>query len=136
MQKQNLELNFEGQNIYAGIDVHLKSWTVTVLTEYITHKTFTQPPSAQILFNYLHENFPGATHYSAYEAGFSGYWTHYQLLSLGINNIVVNPANIPTTQKELFQKSDSSVFHWIEPFSLTTTLVVTASMFSICAVKE
>lgn len=33
MQKQNLELNFEGQNIYAGIDVHLKSWTVTVLTE-------------------------------------------------------------------------------------------------------
>ena len=31
----------------------------------------------------------------------------HQLLSLGINNIVINPTDIPTTQKELFQKSDS-----------------------------
>ncbi len=30
---QRKELNFEGQNIYIGIDVHLKSWTVTILTE-------------------------------------------------------------------------------------------------------
>lgn len=42
-----------------------------------------------------------------WKAGFSGYWPHYQLLSLGINNIVINPVDIPTTQKELFQKSDS-----------------------------
>ena len=28
MRKQSNTLNFEGQNIYVGIDVHLKSWTV------------------------------------------------------------------------------------------------------------
>lgn len=28
MQKQSNTLNFKGQNIYVGIDVHLKSWTV------------------------------------------------------------------------------------------------------------
>ena len=35
MQKQNLELNFEGRNIYVGIK---KCWAVTVLTEHITYK--------------------------------------------------------------------------------------------------
>ena len=72
MQKQILELNFVGRYIYVGIK---KCWAVTVLTEHITYKTFIQPPSAQILFNYLYENFPRTTYYSAYEAGFSGYWT-------------------------------------------------------------
>jgi hypothetical protein len=33
---QRKELNFEGQNIYVGIDVHLKSWTVTILTEVVS----------------------------------------------------------------------------------------------------
>ena len=27
---QRKELNFEGQNIYIGIDVHLKTWHVSV----------------------------------------------------------------------------------------------------------
>ena len=30
---QRKELNFEGQNIYIGIDVHLKTWHVSILTE-------------------------------------------------------------------------------------------------------
>ncbi len=89
-----------------GIDVHLKSWTVTILTENISHRTFRQPPSAVVLVNYLKENFPGWSYYSAYEAGYSGFWAHYQLLDLGINNIVVNPSDVPTTQKEQFQKND------------------------------
>lgn len=43
MQRQINELNFTGQNIYVGIDVHLKSWNVTILTESLHHKTFNQP---------------------------------------------------------------------------------------------
>lgn len=53
------ELNFLGQNIYVGIDVHLKSWNVTILTENLHHKTFTQLPSASSLVHYLTHNFPG-----------------------------------------------------------------------------
>ena len=49
MQKQSNTLNFEGQNIYVGIDVHLKSWTVSILTEHLHHKTFVQPPSPEAL---------------------------------------------------------------------------------------
>ena len=33
MQTQRKELNFEGQNIFVGIDVHLKSWNVSIYTE-------------------------------------------------------------------------------------------------------
>ncbi|MDO8951223.1 MAG: hypothetical protein Q7U86_01295 [Draconibacterium sp.] len=38
MQRQITTLDFKGQNIFVGIDVHLKSWTVTILTEELTHK--------------------------------------------------------------------------------------------------
>lgn len=106
MLTQRKELNFEGQNIYIGIDVHLKSWTVSIFTETIQHKRFTQPPSVETLVNYLQKNFPGANYYSAYEAGFCGFWIHYKLTSMGINNIVVNPADVPTTQKEQVYKDD------------------------------
>lgn len=43
MRKQSNTLNFEGQNIYVGIDVHLKSWTVSILSGHLHHKTFVQP---------------------------------------------------------------------------------------------
>ena len=106
MLKQSTVLDFKGQNFYVGIDVHLKSWTVTILTEELLHKTFTQPPSAESLFNYLSRNFPGGDYYSVYEAGFSGFWTHFKLKELGINNIITNPADVPTSQKEKLQKDD------------------------------
>jgi transposase len=106
MQKQNNSFNFEGQNIYVGFDAHLKSWQVTILTENLSHKTFVMPARPEVLSNYLREHFPNGTYYSAYEAGFSGFWAHYQLKALGVNNIVVNPADIPTTQKEKVQKED------------------------------
>lgn len=106
MRIQITELNFKGQKIYIGIDVHKKSWTVTILTEKLFHKTFTQPPSTQALKAYLDKNFPGAEYYSVYEAGFCGFWIHDQLIDMGINNIVVNPADVPTSQKEQLQKDD------------------------------
>lgn len=34
------------------------------------------------------------------------YWIHNRLISLGINSIVVNPADIPTTDKERVNKTD------------------------------
>ena len=107
MQTQNNKLDFSGQNIYVGFDVHLKSWKVTIMTKELTHKTFSQSPKPELLNNYLVKNFPGGTYHSAYEAGFCGYWIHNKLKSLGINSIVVNPADIPTTDKEKVQKEDA-----------------------------
>jgi transposase len=106
MHTQSNKLDFSGQNIYVGFDVHLKSWKVTIMTDEITHKTFSQPPNPGILQDYLKRNFPGGVYHSAYEAGFCGYWVHNQLVALGIHSIVVNPADIPTTNKETVQKED------------------------------
>lgn len=106
MQGKIKTLDFKGQNIFVGIDVHLKSWTVTILTEELMHKTFTQPACAEVLFNYLKRNFPGGDYNSVYEAGFSGFWAHYKLKEMGINNIVTNPADVPTSLKEHLQKDD------------------------------
>ena len=106
MLPKDNKLDFTGQTIYAGLDVHNKDFKVTILGENLSHKTFTQPPKANVLANYLQKNFPGANYYAAYEAGFSGFWLQEQLTSYGINCIVVNPADIPTTDKEKKQKQD------------------------------
>ncbi len=76
MQTQSNKLDFSGQNIYVGFDVHLKSWEVTIMAEGLVHKTFSQPPNAEALHQYLEKNFYGGIFHSAYEAGFCGYWIH------------------------------------------------------------
>ena len=106
MQTQRKELNFEGQNIFVGIDVHLKSWNVSIFTDDLHHKTFSQPAKAELLSTYLKLNFPNAIYHSVYEAGFSGLHAHYELTNLGIHNIVTNPADVPTSDKERRRKTD------------------------------
>ncbi len=101
------KLDFSGQDIYVGLDTHLKNWRVSIIVGESPYKTFSQDPRPEILRSYLIKNFPNANYYSAYEASFSGFKIHRDLVNLGIKNIVVNPADIPTTDKERKQKEDS-----------------------------
>lgn len=101
------QLDFSGQDIFVGLDTHLKDWRVSIMVGEKSFKTFSQDPQPKVLLNYLTKNFPNANYYSAYEASFSGFNNHRELLNLGIKNIVVNPADIPTTDKERKQKEDS-----------------------------
>jgi len=105
-QQVNEKLNFLGQEIYVGIDVHKKQWNVFIMSKLKEHKGFAQPPRAAVLADYLRSNFPGAIYYSVYEAGFCGFWPHRDLIKEGINNIVVNPADVPGMDKEKKNKSD------------------------------
>ena len=107
MEKTVRKLDYSGQNIYIGLDTHLKNWRTTIRVGDTFYKTFSQDPKAIVLSNYLEKNFPGGNYYSAYEASFSGFKAHRELIKLGINNIVVNPADIPTTDKERKQKEDA-----------------------------
>ncbi len=97
---------FEGQNIYIGVDTHKTSWTVSIIGEYNEFKKFTQPPSSSILRNYLFKTFPGANYFAAYEAGFCGFGIYNELNSFGITTIIVNAADVPTTDKDKKQKDD------------------------------
>jgi len=100
------KIDFTGRELFIGLDVHKKSWSVTIVVDGIEHRTFTQPPDPELLNNYLQRMFPGGKYYSAYEAGFCGYSIHRALNSYGIKNIVINAADIPTSQKDKLQKRD------------------------------
>ena len=103
---QGAQLDFSGQDIYVGLDIHKKNWTVSIFTKDFEHKTFSQNPEATILANYLSRNFPGANYHSTYEAGYCGFWIHETLKAHGINNVVVNPADVPTKDKERKRKNN------------------------------
>jgi transposase len=100
------KLDFTGQQIYVGMDVHKKSWSISIFTDQFEHKTFSQPPEVSVLLNYLKRNFPGAAYKSVYEAGFSGFWIHDELREHGVQCLVVNPADVPTKDKERAGKTD------------------------------
>lgn len=107
MRMQNNKKDFKGQKIFVGIDVHLKSWSVTVMTESGFHKTHTQNTSAEGLRNHLRQNYPGAEYHIVYESGFTGYSTYYKFKDLGISCHIINAADVPTMQKEKLAKTDN-----------------------------
>jgi transposase len=106
MQKKDTKLDFSGQEIYAGVDVGKKNWKVCILTKDLAHKTFSQPPDPKVLVRYLRSHFPGARYLCAYEAGYFGFWIYYALKEMGVECIVVHPADVPTMDKERRNRND------------------------------
>lgn len=107
MQVQVTENQFAGQTIFAGIDTHKKNWRVTMYCGGMEHKQMTIDPSAEVLTSYLKKTFPGAIYKAVYEAGFSGFTACRELNEQGVFCYVVHPSDVPTTQKERQQKTDS-----------------------------
>jgi transposase len=98
--------NFKNIPFFIGIDTHLKNWTVTIRSSNIEHKTFSMNPSASELHRYLTNRYPDGDFNIVYEAGFSGFWPCRKLNELGLNCIIVNPADVPTSNKEKTVKND------------------------------
>jgi len=106
MQLRNSDLDFSNQEFYLGIDIHKKSWNVTIRSNNIALKTFSMNPDPQEITNYMKKNYPKGKYYSVYEAGFSGFHIHRDLNKYGFNSIVVSPTDIPTSGKERVTKTD------------------------------
>ena len=98
--------DFTGESIYVGIDSHLKSWKVTLMSDEMELRSFTQPPESEILVKFLTKNYPGATYKCVYEAGFAGYEPQRIMNRYGVDCIVINPLDVPTSDKEKRTKSD------------------------------
>jgi len=79
---------------------------VSIIVADILLCTMSQDPDTNILVKYLRRNFPGGIYNCVYEAGFSGFWIYYELNEAGVNCIVINPADVPTTNKEKDRKTD------------------------------
>ena len=108
MQHERSHVDFTGQAIFVGLDVHKKSWRVSIHTEMMEYKTFTQPPHTAPLLAYLTRSFPGARFQCAYEAGFSGYGIAHALRAHGVECLVVHPPDIPTTDHDRKHKNDGN----------------------------
>jgi len=98
--------DFSGQSFYIGLDVHKKSWTVTVRALNMELAHFSQAPDAIQLSRYLQRNYPGGRFLSAYEAGFCGTSYHDALVRAGVENIIIHPADLPESDKEKKNKTD------------------------------
>jgi len=94
MKKNTKERSYVGKEVFVGIDVHKKTYTVVARVEEEVVKKWTTKASPQSLAQQLLKYFAGATIYTAYEAGFSGFVLHRDLEAHGIQNIVVNAAGI------------------------------------------
>lgn len=106
MKTTKKELDYQGQTIYVGIDVHKKQWKITIIIGGIRIKTYSMDSNPEHLVKYLTSNYPNGRYVSVYEAGFSGYWIDRQLRACGIENIIVNPADVPTSNKDKTRKTD------------------------------
>ena len=104
--KQFKQLDFQKQPFFIGLDVHRRSWTVTIRSNQMHLKTFSMNPSSQELHRYMNKHYPGGLYYTVYEAGYCGFWIQKQLEECGFLSIVINPADVPTTHKEKTNKRD------------------------------
>lgn len=117
MQWEYTTAQFVGQEVYVGIDVARKQWKVAVLFGQDFHKRLSVPPEPGRLVQYLQRTFPGAHLHTVYEAGYFGFWIHEALVKLGVDSMVVNPADVPTSDKERRTKTDR-----VDAFKLTRSL--------------
>ena len=97
----------EDITIFVGIDIHRKSWELQFLTANCFQKRIhLSEPSAEKLIRLIKSTYPNCDYKCVYEAGFSGFWLAQELLSAGIDCLVVHPADVPTTDKEKVFKDD------------------------------
>lgn len=98
--------DFSEQSIYVGIDVHFKSWSVSIYSDEFELKTFNQPPDVNLLVKYLQTHYPGADYQLGYEAGFCGFWIQRAFAGQGIPCMVIHPPDLPGSDKEKQRKTD------------------------------
>jgi len=103
---KDTRIDFEGQDFYIGLDIHKKSWAVAIRNSGMRLKSFSMDPSPMQLKKYLDRNYPGGQYHVVYEVGYFGFWICRALREMGIDCIVVNPADIPTAHKEKDRKAD------------------------------
>ena len=95
----------ETQKLFIGLDIHKQSWSVDIRTDLFHHKYYTQPPEPLVLEKYVKTHFPNYEVHLCYEAGCCGFSTARYFLNLAWKVTVVNPADIPTSDKQSYQWS-------------------------------
>ena len=100
-------LSFAGETIYCGIDVHKKNWRVNIRTAERELEDYSQNADVDCFITHVRKRYPQAKVKVAYEAGFCGFGACRKMVSSGIDCIVVNAADVPSSDKDKKQKNDT-----------------------------
>lgn len=93
--------------VYIGLDIHKKTWTISIQTDLFFYKTYSMPAKSSDLESYIDRIFPNHEIHLVYEAGCCGFSVARYFLNLGWTVLVVNPADVKTGDKQKYQKTDS-----------------------------
>ena len=93
-------MNYEGKEVFVGLDVHKRHYAVACVCEGVLVKKATMKSGEENLLLFLRKYFPGAKLKTAYEAGFSGFVLHRYLEKNGIESSVVNAASIEVSSRD------------------------------------
>lgn len=93
-------ISYEGQNVSAGIDVHVSTYHVTCVMAGVVVKRSSMRAEPEVALSFLVNHFPGARIQAVYEAGFSGFELQRHLAAGGVKCGVVNASSIEVASKD------------------------------------
>ncbi len=96
---------WNGQTLFAGIDLHRDKWVITVRTDEVVLKTFVTNSDKTVLLRTFQHQWPGAKIKAVYEAGCFGYHLADYLNTQGVETIIAAPHLIPIAPGQ-FVKTD------------------------------
>lgn len=105
-QKVQQKTDFTNRTLYVGIDVHKVRWQVAVYYEGLILSNTSIDGSSEALITHLRKRYGDAQFSCVYESGPFGFSLCRSLWAAGMECIVVNPADIPDTDKERRSKTD------------------------------
>ena len=95
MTQNLLTYDTNDYDIFIGVDVDKKSFSVTFKDRYKMNYSKKMPAEPKLLHNYVEHNFKGKKILYAYEAGPTGWHFHDYMKSKKKNCVVVSPLSLP-----------------------------------------
>lgn len=98
--------DFTNRLLYVGIDVHKVRWQVAVYYEGLVLSNTSIEGTSEALITHLRKRYGEARFSCVYESGPFGFTLCRSLWAAGLECIVVNPADIPSADKDRRGKTD------------------------------
>ena len=95
------------KHLFIGLDVHKKTWAVTIQEERLIVKRFTIEADADLLITYIQKHYPKHEVECCYESCCCGYHIYHSLTAAGFKVLVVNPGDIAKGNKQSATKTDN-----------------------------
>lgn len=92
--------------LFIGLDVHKKTWSVTIGDGHCVLKRFSMKAEADVLISYIQKHYPDYLVECCYESCCCGYHIYRSLTAAGFKVLVVNPGDLPRVHKQNNNKTD------------------------------